>query len=198
MFCLFLCSFVQCMEMETELLLKKKDRSVHKKIQKNVLDKIHPEKLFLLNYISGLNAPAKLKIIDYMAKLNCHDKTTMVVGKKHRELMQEIDVLQKRIRVLTEKTNQSYDIKVNINESAHVVKGAAAGGCCGCLSGSIGNSVFGFMSQYMWICCDIMIPSHVLCDMMAWGLPVCTCAGCVVGCVCAKTRYYEKFNVSFD
>ena len=196
MLCLFLLSSLH--GMERELLLKKKDRPVYKKIQKNVLDKIQPEKLFLLGCMSFLNAPAKLKVIDYMVKLHCHDKQIMAIGKTQKEMAQEIDALQKRIRVLMEKTNQYYDIKVNTNDCARVVKGAGAGGCCGCLSGAVANSVAGFVSQYSWACCNIMIPSNILCDMMAWGLPVCTCVGCVTGCICAETRYYKKFKFTID
>jgi hypothetical protein len=81
--------------------------------------------------------------------------------------------------------------------STCVLKGAGCGGCCGLLTGGTGMYCFSQIDFCLWLCCKnySFTPIAVLDKIMCYGLPVCTCAGCVAGACCVVTGLSKKMNI---
>jgi len=116
-----------------------------------------------------------------------------------QEQQKNIKELQEKIEALTQKMNQKpYEIKIDTNMCARLIKGAGAGSCAGFLSGSSCFSVYGFADKYAWCCWNISTPSKILCDMITIGLPICTLVGCICGTCCVLNKCDEKIKIIVD
>jgi hypothetical protein len=190
--------------MELVPFLEKENSFIHEKRDEQLLhDYKHTnsnhivDKLLLVSCITLLPKEAQDKIIGYMAADSVHGwkKKRNTQEQEIRLYQKKIDLLQEKIHQLTGKTHQdSYVIKCNLDSCVNTLQGAAAGGCCGALSGMAVMCSYGLIEGYKMCCCNIF-PSKIMCTVLGWGLPTCACGGCVIGSCCVVTGLHKKIRI---
>jgi hypothetical protein len=80
---------------------------------------------------------------------------------------------------------------------ACIAKGAGLGGCCFFDCGGTGMYCYSLGDFCLWLCFKNyhFTPITVLNEIMCYGLPVCTCAGCIVGACCVVTGLSTKMKI---
>lgn len=143
------------------------------------------EKVSALHYevTSRLPKRAQDKIITYMQRLYEQDKRIVEIG---------IRVPFKQNGLMQRKTPQ------HSNECGCILKGAGFGGGCGLLSGTNGMCAYALLDGCMWLWCDVITPAKILTNIMCWGLPTCTCVGCLAGACCVATGCSKRIDRYFD
>lgn len=200
LFCLLPFSFTYSMEHEEELMpfLEKKNILVHKKKDirlddvRKVKSSYRAEKLFLIRCMSPLleSKNIHIKIIEYMLQLD-RDKIDQEIISHYQR---KVASLQTKIHELSvTKVQYPCEITINVDNCVDALHGAAAGGCCGCMSGTMVTCASGMIEGYMWSCCNIA-PSKTMCDILTLGFPVAAVSGCFIGACCAVTGLYKKIK----
>jgi hypothetical protein len=77
------------------------------------------------------------------------------------------------------------------------LKGAGWGGCFGLTLGGTGMYCYSQVDFCLWLCClnYHFTPVKILNEIMLYGLPICTCAGCVTGACCVVTGLSKRMKI---
>ena len=194
MFCLFLFSSLYCME--KELLLKKEDRPVYKKIQKNAMyqAKIPLVHCVVTSLVKGVPEENKVeiqsKIFIYTKQLYGQDKKVVKIGvpkiKREQNWLYEEE--------LRRKTMQCSERLPAIR------RGAGWGGCFGCIFGGNGAGLY-YLGDGCVRCCCIkgfsFLANSVMNQIMCYSVSICACAGCAIGACCVATGLSKDIDVYF-
>ncbi len=179
---------VPFLENKIALVTAKKDIVINHHKQVRYGD--FPEKVYLLKRIPGLRTSKNVQkeIITYMVKTDCNISYALAV-----DYQRAIGELYSKIDTLTAEKNRCPDIKINVDRCTNTAYGACSGGCCG---GTVGLSIefiAAAINAYAWCCCSVS-HSKIIWDTLVWGLPICTCCGCVIGSCCVASGLYDKIK----
>jgi len=144
--------------------------------------------------VISLPKKAQIKIIKYIF---AEDKKLLQKKNddiKKREENAILSIFKQQEMQFLRLVDSLEETRLRVDNVEYVSRGAAAGGCCGMMSGMFVGTVYECIFGTAWCCCNVLLPQKIMCDIMSVSVPTCCCIGCMTGVCCVMTGYSKKIG----